>query len=107
MRLRSPRRREVWVHVDRLDREDGRVMAVQWRGAKGGLHYETVHKVEWHGVRYLTTIFFGKKSTRQPRLVVLIPGGVVELIDYAPNMRVVRVTTPTSSGIDRRRPGHI
>ncbi len=91
MRIRAPRRGEVWVHVDRLDREDGRVWAVQWRGSKGGPYYRTFHRVEWHGVGYLSTKFFGRKSQLQPRAVIVIPGGTVEAVDNAPNMCVARI----------------
>jgi len=110
MTIRSPRRGEVWVHVDRLDRDDGRVMAVQWRGAKGGPYYQTFHKVEWHGCGYVTTKFFGRRSTRQPRLVIVVPRGLVEAFDVSTNLRIARIVVPsptTSSGVDRRRPGRV
>lgn len=113
-KIRSPKRGEVWVHVDRLDRDDGRVMALQWRGSKGGPYYQTAHKVEFHGVDYLASRFFGPRSKLQPRVVIVIPRGVVEMIDYAPNMRVAKITVkdrgsfaPTSSGVDRRRPARV
>jgi hypothetical protein len=104
--MRSPRRGEVWVHVDRLDREDGRVMAIQWRGSKGGPYYQTAHKVEWRGVEYLATKFFGRRSKNEPRLVIVIPRGVVEMIELAPNMRVARIaiaSPATSCVVDRKR----
>lgn len=100
--MRAPRRGEVWVHVDRLDRPDRRVWAVQWRGAKGGPYYQTAHRIEWHGVAYQTTKFFGVKTKIEPRLVLVIPGGVVEMIDQAPNMRVAKITT-ISRGVDPNR----
>lgn len=108
--MRTPPRGVVWVHVDRLDRDDGRVMAVQWRGSKGGPYYQTFHRVEFHGLDYLATRFFGRRSRNEPRLVMEIPRAEVEAIDLAPNMRVAHVKAkdrfriaPTSSGVDRGR----
>ena len=117
--MRTPRRGEVWVHVDRLDRKDGRVWALQWRGSKGGPYYQTAHKVEWHGVEYLTTKFFGRRSKLQPRLVIVVPRGEVEMFDYSANMRVAKITQPSKavqvrvtiapmgSGLDRKGRAHV
>lgn len=109
-KIRTPARGEVWAHIDQLDRDDEKVWALQWRGAKGGLFYQTAHKIEWLGLPYMTTKFFGRRSKIQPRAVVVIPHASVEMIQLAPNMRVARIviaSPTTSSGVDRRRPARV
>jgi hypothetical protein len=101
--MRSPKRGEVWVHVDRIDREDGRVWAVQWRGSKGGPYYQTAHKVEFLSIARTFSKFFGRRSKLEPRLVIIVPRGEVKMIDLASNMRVAQITTATSSGVDKKR----
>lgn len=43
-RRRNPQRGEAWVHVDRFDRPDGKVWAVQYWD-RGKLRYEVARRV--------------------------------------------------------------
>ena len=76
--MRRPPKGEVWVHVERLDREDGKVWAVQYRGPKGGARYDTVSAVLLQAHGY--THFFGA-GAEQPKAVIVVPGGRVRFRD--------------------------
>lgn len=67
--MRTPPKGQVWVHVDRLDREDCKVWAVQhWRD--GRPVYETAYSVVLHAPGF--TQFFGARG-RQPKAVIVVP----------------------------------
>jgi hypothetical protein len=105
--MRIPPRGEVWVHVDRLDRIDGFVWAVQYRGPKGARFYECVTKIEFHGLAFMVTKFFGRRSTVQPRLVLMIPGAKVTIFRTAPNVRVAKIVSPPHIAVEDRRRGRV
>lgn len=73
--LKSPPAGEVWVHVDRLDRADGCVWAVQ-SVEHGKPVYRVAESVIVFPASY--TAFHGAKSA-QPRAVIVVPGGKVAL----------------------------
>lgn len=71
----------VWLHIDRLDRSDGRVWAVQWRDVLGAPHYKAIHEVtmlaEGHTVRFGAA---GKsRGALQPRAVVVFRPATVRV----------------------------
>lgn len=67
--MRKPPKGQVWVHIDRLDREDCRVWAVQhWQ--QGRVVYETAYSVVLRAPCF--TQFFGAKG-RQPKAVIVVP----------------------------------
>lgn len=75
VKMRRPSKDVLWMHVDRLDRKDGEVWAIQyWR--KGMPYYVTTKNVVLQAPCY--TQFFGAKE-RQPKAVIVVPGGRVEL----------------------------
>lgn len=71
--LRRPPRGTVWVHIDRLDRDDGKVWAVQFWD-KGKHRYEVTAGVVILGGAY--TAFFGAKG-RQPKAVIVVDKAIV------------------------------
>ena len=71
--MRKPPKGCVWIHIDRLNREDGTVWAVQWHDGKKW-RYEVTFAVHMVGHGY--TQFFGLKS-KQPRAVIEMPNGRV------------------------------
>lgn len=77
MRLRKPPAGEVWVHVDRLDREDRRVWAVQSQCPEKGALYQTCHNVVIQAACY--TQFFGRDG-KQPKAVIVVPGASVAVL---------------------------
>lgn len=86
----------VWLHIDRLDRKDGRVWALQWRDGKGQ-HYRRASRVgtftEGHAV------FFGV-SRLQPRAVIAFPNAVVRFTRDAGQLVAVIAIAPAAA--DRR-----
>lgn len=81
----------VWLHIDRLDREDGLVWAVQWRDRKGR-HYKTVHNVG---------IFMMDGHTRRFEGGALQPRAVVEFRDAT--VTIARYGKQWTAAIDRSR----
>lgn len=80
----------VWLHVDRLDRKDGRVWAVQWRDARGA-HYRTAHEVSTLAPG-ITLHFDGGP---QPRAVVLFSPATVKVFFRRRRWRaVIAVASP-------------
>lgn len=76
MTLQKPPKSDLWIHVERLDAEDGKVWAVQsW--VKGEHVYQTARAVvlQAHGF----TNFFGPKA-KQPKAVIVVPGGLQRLV---------------------------
>lgn len=71
MKLRKPPVDCVWIHIDRLDRADGRVWAIQTPEK-----YRTAKAVILEAQGY--TQFFGI-SAGQPRAVICAPGASVRL----------------------------
>lgn len=69
--MRRPPKGELWVHVDRLDRDDMKVWAIQ-----EGRKYLTVRAVCINVPCH--TAFFGPKA-KQPKAVIVVPGGRVEM----------------------------
>lgn len=65
---------EVWVHIDRLDRRDGKVWAVQYWTRTKGLVYHVAKDVQIHVPTF--TRWFGR-STLQPRAVLVVRFGKV------------------------------
>ena len=66
--MRKPPKGCVWIHVDRLDREDGKVWAVQsW--VNGKCRYELARSVVILAESY--TQFFGPKG-KQPKAVIVV-----------------------------------
>jgi hypothetical protein len=94
----------VWLHVDRLDREDGRVWAVQWH-TKGRSHYKAVHEVST--LSDGQTVRFGAAGPkqpwhRQPRAVIEFRPATVRVKRHGAYWRAVIFTKPsrtTSSAI--------
>lgn len=75
MKMRQPPSGVVWIHVDRLDRADGKVWAVQYV-ERGHPVYLCVEAVILFTAGH--TEFFGSKG-KQPRAVIVVPGGIVDL----------------------------
>ena len=67
--------RMVWLHIDRLDRVDGRVWAVQWR-TRLGPHYRVVHDVVVRSATGATMQFSDKV---QPRAAVCFSPATVKV----------------------------
>lgn len=72
--MRHPPRGQIWVHVDRLDRDDGKVWAVQYYAGRKA-RYDVAAGVVLNGQSY--TKFFGKGL--QPRAVIVVEGGTVTM----------------------------
>lgn len=73
--MKHPPKGQVWIHVDRLDRDDGKVWAVQsWDGKKRRYDVAAgvVLNVQGH------TQFFGPKAP-QPKAVIVVPAGRVTM----------------------------
>ena len=66
--MRKPPKGCVWIHVDRLDREDGKVWAVQW-WVNGKARYDVAKSVVIIASSY--TQFFGAKG-KQPKAVIVV-----------------------------------
>lgn len=77
--MRKPPIGEVWLHVDRFDKTDGKTWAVQWREGKGKPRYECFVDVAIVECSAVTREFKDPKRKRpiQPRGVIAIPGGRV------------------------------
>lgn len=67
--MRVPPKGELWVHIDRLDREDGRVWAIQYR-VSGKPQYAVAQGVVIQAAS--STRFYGPTG-RQPRAVICVP----------------------------------
>ncbi len=76
MKMRQPPKGEVWCHVNRLDRTDDKVWAVQyWRGGKPVYHVCANVQLQAPSL----TRFFGPRSRKQPRAVIVVPLGTVKV----------------------------
>ena len=74
MTMRHPPKGEVWLHIDRLDKKNEKIWAVQfWEGQT--LAYRVAQTVTVNA-RAITR-FFGPRSRKQPRAVVVCPNAVV------------------------------
>lgn len=73
--LKAPPAGEVWLHVDRLDRPDGLIWAVQ-SVERGKPVYRVAEAVIVFPASY--TAFHGAKAA-QPRAVIVVPGGKVTM----------------------------
>lgn len=74
--MRKPPKGAVWIHVDRLDREDCRVWAVQhW--VDGRAIYETVYSVVLQAPGFTQ---FSPGERRQPRAVIVVPEALVRVM---------------------------
>lgn len=75
MKMRRPPKGEVWIHIDRFDRDDHRVWTVQhWRGDTP--IYSCVTAFLLSGECY--SQYFGPKAP-QPKAVIVVPHGLVKL----------------------------
>jgi hypothetical protein len=73
--MRKPPKGQLWLHVERLDAEDGKVWAIQgWEGRKR--FYRTAAGVVIQGPSY--TAFFGTTG-KQPKAVIVVPEGCCEV----------------------------
>lgn len=72
--MRKPPKGHVWVHIDRLDREDGKVWAIQ-----SDAGYQVASNVVIQAACY--TQFFGVGGRTQPKAVIVVPAGCVRLRD--------------------------
>lgn len=73
--LKAPPVGEVWLHVDRLDRPDGLIWAVQ-SVERGKPVYRVAEAVIVFPASY--TAFHGAKAA-QPKAVLVVPGGKVTM----------------------------
>ena len=73
--MRTPPIGHVWIHIDRLDREDGKVWAVQDHGPRGGKRYRVAEAVIINAPCY--SAFFGATG-EQPKAVIVVPGATCE-----------------------------
>lgn len=75
-KMRQPPKGEVWLHVDRLDKKNEAVWAVQY-WADGKPVYRVTRSVTVDTLGF--TRFFGPRSRQQPRAVVVFDGAIVTL----------------------------
>ncbi len=76
MKMRTPPKGKVWLHIDRIDREDGKVWAVQFR-RDGKDRYKCFRSVIVTIGGY--TQFFGTKG--QPKAVIQFDDARVVVAD--------------------------
>lgn len=78
MKMAQPSKGSLWLHIDRLDRADGKVWAVQyWR------HHRHVYKCFRAVILEAAghSLFFGPKAN-QPRAVIAVPRGCIRVKDW-------------------------
>ena len=68
---------EVWIHVDKLQRDDRRVWTVQWHDGRElrSQCVEAIH-IQHAEPGTIRTVFRGS-AARQPRAYLLVPHGTV------------------------------
>lgn len=76
LKLRVPPKGEVWLHIERLTRSDGKVWAIQYRGPRGGSRYLSVASVIVARQGY--TQFWGPKAL-QPKAHLVFVGARVQV----------------------------
>lgn len=76
LKLRAPKAGQVWCHIDRLSRADGKVWAVQYRGPRGGSRYVCVRAVILAAAGY--TQFHGATAL-QPKAYLVFDGATVTI----------------------------
>lgn len=72
--MRHPPIGQVWLHIDRLDREDDKVWAIQSRGPRGGHVYHVGRSVVI--TRGCYTQFYGVNAEQPKAYLVFIDGRV-------------------------------
>ena len=78
MKLRHPEfKKEIWVHIDKLDKKNGRIWAVQyWNGSRW--IYKTAEYVSIRSPSYTKSF----KDKGQPKAMIVVWSGKVIVKDY-------------------------